>query len=227
MALTLYDYRRMFSRVRGAAPRTRLRRRRVGKVTPLSTQIKNVALKQAETKFNNIAVSATPVAGSTNVIRLSEMAQGLTCITRVGDHIRIMRLIYNLTILSDADVTKDTITRVVIVRQKTDCEGAPPLVVDVFETDDVNSLVNIDRGKDYTLLMDRIVHQRVNPTADDQSASLIRGILKFKGGLAESFSGNASTNTLVGTIYLFLMSNQASTFGPLVAGECRIEFKDI
>ncbi|QGH72492.1 MAG: capsid protein [CRESS virus sp. ctmn412] len=102
---------------------------------------KAVTSKAKELKYyDTIITNNTPVSGTSLVSILDDMAQGDTESTRDGNYIIIKSINVKGYVYDQGAGPRDTICRMILIREKVDCEGNLPLVGDLLDTDAIPSL---------------------------------------------------------------------------------------
>jgi hypothetical protein len=175
-----------------------------------------------ETKVINQSATSTAVNTTGIIPCLSQVAQGLDYTNRVGDSVKIQRLVFRARLYVNA-VATTSIMRVLLVRDL-DGYGTAPTTAAVLETVAASgaplsqyNYLNSDR---FSVLYDTFVTLSTqNPSEVIAVDMPHEGHIKYLGTTA------GATSDGKGSIYMVTVSDEASNT-PTIAYNCRIYFTD-
>jgi len=173
-----------------------------------------------ETKLLPALAAQTTFSNVGTIVPISEIAQGLDYNTRVGDSIKIQKIIVNVRLLMAAAATQ-TFARVVMFRDLQNT-GTAPTVANLLQTTDTCSPVNFLFHDRFTILWDELVPLCIS---GDQNAVLRfdrphGGHVKYLGITAAAASDGQ------GSIYLLFISNETAANVPSYSFISHVYFTD-
>lgn len=197
--------------------------------------------RELETKRISLHSNGT-IAVTGTLTLISNIAQGVTNITRVGEYVRLKRLLLNWRVnapsgglFTAADNYNNV--RIVVFRWKLSDAAVSPAIGNILEptaTDPTVALYNFDQAERFQVLYDKRVtvfntavyngsgiDTRPGP---DHSKVNEKPIYVGLNNMPIEFEGNTATGT--GQIYLLMVSDSAFSPHPAVAVEAAIEYID-
>ncbi len=215
-------------RPRGAVSKSHKRRKKMS----LDTRIKKVLEKQSELKYVDHTISNTPPVAGVSVGSMTVVAQGVALNQRIGNEIRIKKIMLRLNILlsstTTAVATADAvrIMMIMVKRKPGTILGASDLLSTPSLINDFNNLNN--KGG-YITLMDKYIplHAGGGSTVLEEIWGEDMTFLEWFKDLDTPIVYNGADGTLdentVTGLQLFMISHGARI---LVTGTCRIRFTD-
>jgi len=184
-------------------------------------QVEQMIRGEQEIKFLDVVNSTTASYGGT-VIALSDMGQGTTNVTRIGNKIMPRKLSFRAT-LRAAD--SYNVVRTIIFRWNQRFSTDPPDSSDVLElvnsTNAVNSPLTFNLSAEYKVLYDN-VEVLVLSTSTNTAYLKVDLTLKQK---EISYFGSSSTDVLDG-MYVLFISDSSVTTHPSIDYYSRLRFTD-
>lgn len=218
-----------FRRRRGGFKRKRGGKGRLG---PRQVrQVKRIVNSSQETKFYDISSSGASVSSTGTITSLTSIAQGTTDITRVGDSISLMRMMWS-GVLTVGD--QFNIVRVILFQWKPNDNVAPALADLLLNgpsgSPDVYSFYNHDLRGQFHIMSDRTYSLIGNGTSSSipfqpKTQILIAHNKGLSVGLKKvQYQGG----TTVGThkIYVLTLSDSSAVAHPIITYNARIYYKD-
>lgn len=180
-----------------------------------------IKANNAEAKYFDVIATQSPVSATIGLNNLSNMSQGLTDITRVGNSIKIKDLRVRYTIIPNFTSSITNIVRIMIFVDKSQ-GGVAPLQTQIFESSTTfNSPLNKDFSDRFVVLRDSIF-----PLAQGSADNLTGDIyLKMDYHVRYLGPGNAVGDQGPGTVYLLSWSNQV-TNSPTISYYTRLNYYD-
>lgn len=209
----------------------RYRRKRLPLTRQQVKAVRAIAQTQMETKKFDTTIAITTAVAGTGVVQLvSGVAVGDTDILREGNMIIVKSIQFSGTVVGDADVTFDTVCRIMLVRT-VDCTGTNPSIAnDILESDDPMALRDWDHRKDHQVLWNKNVTLPMRSAAADAVIPVrtVKFYKKFKKGLRIWYDGvtGAVTDATRNHLFLVFINNQAASYQPNLNGTFRVTFKD-
>lgn len=204
--------------------RRRVRMARLERNAPLgSRQVQrlnkrvNKLLAGIEVKYHDLQpISQTPTSTTGVVLNISDLDEGDTVLTRSGEKVHAKRVWFKgeITIHASASKTK---VRCMVIRQK---NNQVPAINGILQSGTINAPHSHQYRKLTAVLMDRtyVLNSVSNP--------MIQFNYNLKVDKNIAYSGAAGTDLADGSIYLVLISNEA-TNTPTVSGYSRLSFTDM
>ncbi len=188
-----------------------------------------LALK--ENKFNNIGTNPAPVVGTSAVVRLTGIAQGDTDITRDADNIYVTSVQMKSVWSSVATTIEDTILKIFLVQQR-DVRGTILGITELFDTDSVTSMRQVDNSKNFRILKQKTIRipAKAGPIADNIITNVQYDMYyKFKNPIRTKYQGTSSAvaSDDRNALYLIFMCNQSSGTAATGTATIRVTFKDV
>jgi len=154
------------------------------------------------------------------ILPLTQVAQGVDYINRLGDSIKLQRIDVRYRI-SQSSVATRTFTRVIIFRDL-DGYGTLPTVSDVLESVDVLSMPKYLNKDRFSILHDEFSCLSNNGGSAEVADFSIphEGHVKYLGTTAAAASNGK------GSVYMLIISNEAGANVPTFAHNDRVLFTD-
>ncbi len=222
-----YNYARpYFSR----APVVIRKKKRRPAFKPVPKEFKKNLLNLKDTKYvDSAGGSATPVAGTSIVTTINQIAQGDTDETRDGSDIYVMsyqfRALLNLPV---AGITTNFIRCMLV--QKYDTRGSPLTLAELYDSDSFFALRNLDNSKNFRILKSKMYKMAPMTTTSDLNKQFIQFYHKFKNPVRVKYDGTLADDASIDRngLYIVWMCNEASGQAITVSGLTdRLAFKDI
>lgn len=214
--------------VRGTWKSARKRRKPRGMT---KARVLEIVSEHAETKFKDTAINdSSSFSGSSEWFLLSGIAEGAGDDERIGTDVDITSVQIQGHILDDLDqATINTVVRIVLVKWNEDSEHLPPVVTDLFVTDSIHGLRNVDKINNFKVIKN---YKKALPKSSNvtmQTLNTFKFYKRFKTPIRVSFDDDTDAvgSTVSNHLWLLLMSTGADTEGALFALNTRINFKDI
>jgi len=170
----------------------------------------------AEKKKFTQSISQTPNNTGT-VVNLCNIAAGDDASQRDGNSILLKYIDYKLTATINASATSTTIRQLIFIDKSN--QNSNPSVTDVLENASQVGQLNVDNVARFWILSDKMY--TVTITGDQSCNDHIYIPCDFH----VKYNGTASGNTLTNTVYLLLISNEA-TNTPTITGYTRLAWYD-
>ncbi len=185
-------------------------------------------LKITESKFIDTAISQTPVTGTSDIVVLNAIGVGDTDILRDGENLLITSIQYNLQIQADANLIEDTDLDIMLILKR-DVRGAQLIPTDVFVSDTITALRQVQNSKNFKILHRRRTHQPAPRIVNQVGRWQIRYFHKFKKPIRVKYLSTAATVAALdrNSISIMFMTNAGATFEPGITGNIRVTFKDV
>jgi len=114
-------------------------RRRSRRRQTFTSKVRKIVDRHKEKKYANLSFTTTiPVAGSSEVIFLTGIAEGDTELKRDGQETYLHSIHIRIRIASDTDAITATVYRILLVRASHNIEGILPTVNEILESDTIN-----------------------------------------------------------------------------------------
>ncbi len=171
-----------------------------------------------EKKFNDTAF-VTTVSSTASIFTIADLVQGLTAITRVGDQVRWVNMMYNMTIKMHASATETNLRLMLILDRQPN--NAVATVAQVLETSSVTGLREINTGKRFY-----VYHDKVFSMSSAGETALSEQYYR-KINVKTEFNANAGTVADISTnnIFFLLISDEATNV-PSVNLQIRMRYID-
>ncbi len=187
-----------------------------------------LALK--ESKFVDDSNTEAPVAATSSIQFITGIAQGDADNTRDGDTIYVTSFQCKGIVVGDVDQTKDVFMRIMLVK-KVDCRGATVTFTNMYNTDNINSMREVDNSKNFQVLKSKMVTVRVpdQETVDVRRQVKYDWFYKFKTPLRVKYLATDSAITAADRNHLFLIcvTDGTATTAPTYVNSSRLTFKDV
>lgn len=179
-----------------------------------------------EYKFIDVNSTSTGYNTTATIAPLSQIAQGLTSITRVGDSFRLQTIEVRGRVFAAAAAT-NSVVRIIIFRDL-DNDGVLPPATELMEIDSVNSAplspFKFNRKGRFSILYDQMMTtQSILATGVSSKEFVYKanlsGHVQFLGTTAASASNGK------GSVYIYIVSDESANT-PTVAYYSRITFTD-
>jgi hypothetical protein len=184
-------------------------------------QVEAMIKGQQETKFLDIVNSITANYGGT-VVALTDLGQGTTNITRIGNNITVrnLRFRYHLTCADSYNLV-----RVIIFRWHERFSLDPPDSSDILElvnsTNAVNAPYTFNERDAFTILFDKTETLVLSTSVN---TAYVQGVLKVSQQPVQYF-GSSTTDILNG-LYFLVISDSSVTTHPGMNYYFRLEYTD-
>lgn len=185
-----------------------------------------------EVKFIDLSTNLNPSLAGTGTLSgvLNGCAQGTDAVQYIGREIDMTSLYWMIDVYMQAGTTGAGPIRVVIVYDK-EAEGAAPTIAagaqtDIFATDDIQAVMNLNNRDRFIVLVDEIVE--CIGTAGPQSA-FRKGYRKMSLPVVFNASAAATIAAInTGSIYaVSWLSGNLAVAAPVVTLKTRIRFTDM
>lgn len=201
--------------------KTKMNNKKSGPKAVTKKQVEDMIRGEQEVKFLDV-VNATTVSYSGSVIALTNVPQGTTNITRIGNEVTPRKLKIRLT-ASCADAYN--VVRVLVFRWNQRFSIDPPDPADILElvasTNAVNSALTHDERSAFKILYDRTV---VMVLSTSNNTAQIEIDLKLK-QKPISYFGTSSSDQLNG-YYIMWISDSSAVTHPGMNYYSRFEYTD-
>ena len=158
----------------------------------------NVEFKQ------HILSSSYTGAEAGDITQLTNIDQGDTDETRDGSSIKITSMLGRIALTKDSNVTT-TIVRLIIVLDK-QTNQAVYSATDLLQTGQVLSSLNIDNGRRFKVLLDRLV-----TLTDDFPLKVIKFYKRLNLHIRYDNTGNGIADLTQNSLSMFTLDNQTTT----------------
>jgi len=176
------------------ADRKRNRRRRDEEDYPKTAMYKQVqdeVLRHADTKWYVKSVSSNFGVSTTTYGDFTDIPQGSTSVTRVGDRLRLKNLSFHFQIYESAAVYTASVVRLIIF-QWHPSSASSPLDTQILAFSSWNSPLRMDTRSQYKVLYDKTEYA-ISTTA--KNYHLFSGTINFKDPLDVQFEAGTTTGT--------------------------------
>lgn len=157
----------------------------------------------SEKNFVATSVTATP-AGTWSFSALGLLATGNTTASRVGNQIKFVSHNMNIRIVMNASAS-DTFVRIVLFLDKQP-NGALPGATSVFNTDTIDSFVNINNGRRFVMMMNKVY----NVSTGSKTTLFIQKWMKYQFKTRYAGTTAAITDLATNSCVLGLISSEAT-----------------
>jgi len=180
-----------------------------------------------ETKFYDYTTTATSVPNTGVVASITQMAQGLTSTTRVGDSIRLQHMeVRGRFVINSAATT--SLCRVMVVRDL-DGYGTAPNVSDILEYTSSTlgpvSPYKFNKKQRFSILFDELLSLQGGAATDGMSSQVFTFSTAHQGHVLYLGSTGSAASDGKGTVYVAWISDEA-TNTPTVAFASRVLYTD-
>jgi hypothetical protein len=179
-----------------------------------------------ETKFCDTQVTSTSMSTTWTLVPISELAQGLTSATRVGDSIKLQHIEVRGRIFENALAT-NSVARVIVFRDL-DGDGTSPTGGELMETSGGAmaplSPYRYNRKQRFSILFDETFSLQ-SILATGISSQVFSFSTSHEGHVLYLGTTAAAASDGKGTVYVAYCSDEAST-NPTIAFYSRIMFTD-
>ncbi len=184
----------------------------------------NHELKFIDTNFN----LTTPVSGTSLISLVSAVGEGDTDALRDGQEIYLQSIQCRILLSQDTTPTAATLAKFMVVLARKNVDGALPVMLDLLQSDSIDSLKQIDGRGDFQVLMSEDIILRPPITAGNTQAYWIKYYRKFKKPIKATYDSSGATIAACEKNHLFvvMMTNQATASQPSWIGNVRVTFKD-
>lgn len=207
-------------------------RKRCGKKGSFACKVRSVLADSAERKYRDFGTTTTtPVSGTSEVIYMTDIDEGVGATGRTGDTIYITGIQIRASVAGNSGVTSDTIGRILLVRGNKNVEGSIAVVSHILASDNVTALSNPDNKGDYTVYWNKrfILPMRDAAASAVTPVKLIDYYKKFKKPMKCHYDGTGGgiSDAEAGHWFLVLMTNKAAASQPSWTYQCRVSFKEM
>ncbi len=195
------------------------------------SRVKQIIRGRLETKFKDVAITAdsTPVAGTSVVTYLSGTTQavGGDGNMRLGNSLEAQSIQIRGNVTAAAGQVLGGIYRMIVFQATTDIDGVLPVVDDLLDTDDVNSLRLFEKMSTFRVLYDKRFVLNQNDTALTMIKSHDK-FLRFNRPIKITYADTGSTiaDAIKNHLFLVRMTNGIAAVQPVWTLKVRMTWKD-
>lgn len=185
----------------------------------IAKRVRKLERKTArELKATNVTITNNgPVDGTSSIIHLTPIAQGVTSLTRVGNWVTAKRMLANFLVYYSAvtvavgAVLPQVFARVIIFVDKS-YTNAIPTVAGVIGTDSVENIApNFEQSDRIKILYDKIKPLSVGGGTGPNA--IFRFRKRWRAGHKIHYNGAGATDYDSGNIYVMLMTDATAGIG--------------
>ncbi len=214
-------------RARYPSKKPRYRRTRYRKVP---RRFKKNLLAMKESKFIDVTETNLEPTGASSIVRLlSGVSQGDTDESRDGSDVYFTSLQVKLRMLQDPSQEVGINCKLFLVMKK-DVRGSAVSVTDVFVTDNVLSMRQVDNSKNYKILWQKNFAMNAPADTATNKSFIIEHYIKFKSPIRGKWlgTGNAVSDVDRNSLSFILMTDAGTTtVAPFWSYQTRLTFKDV
>ncbi len=192
-------------------------------------KFKKNLLAMKESKFIDITTGNLVPVGATSIVTLlTGVTQGDTDESRDGSDIYITSLQVKLQVLQDIDQVVGANCKLFLVLKK-DVRGAALATTNLFVTDNVLSMRQVDNSKNFRILWQKNFALQAPADTATQKNFLIEKYIKFKSPIRAKYlgTGNAVTDIDRNSLSFIFMTDATATPAPIWKFQSRVTFKDV
>lgn len=196
----------------------------------VSKSFKRNYLKLKENEFIDTTISETPVEGTSDIQCINCIGVGDTQILRDGEATIVSSIQLRLKFVQDINAIIPQYVDVIMVLKR-DVRATTITMTNLFVSDNLNSMRQVQNSKNFKILMRRRIKLSTigAPVDITQDVKYLNYYKKYKNGIRVKYLSTAADVTGLDRngIFLIFMTDALATFLPTITGAVRVVFKEV
>jgi len=176
--------------------------RRAAKQAAMALALAKAQRKETEVKYTTGNFVDSSLASAT-VLAVNNISQGVTKTNRIGERVKVTRIIGKLKYVINYQSLNNATFRTVIVQDKQQLNsGAAPAVLDIFETQSTTGYFDDAQMDRFKVLYENVTTLNQLSETTDTCSDVINFDIKLPAGITTEFFGAGANDIVKNGIYV-------------------------